>query len=163
MPSAALYGAAKHGVLGLWRCLRASSFVHGIRINLICPYFIDTPLIPFKARIMLAGGTVGDVDDVVKAATRFAVDPRIVGRAVHVGPKLKFEQNEDGEWSLAEGSGGEEKAIWEIYMHDFEDSDIFQRNVIGVMNRAIEIRSWTGWAGDVIEAVIYAVKAWWKF
>ncbi|KAL9120145.1 MAG: hypothetical protein Q9187_003303 [Circinaria calcarea] len=162
LPGQAQYGAAKHGVLGLYRCLRSSVLQHGVRVNLMCPYFIDTPLLSVNARFILAGGTLGIIDDVVEAATRFTSDPRIVGRAVSVGPKLKVTQDERGEWSLSEGGHGEEKAIWEIYAHDFEDSDIFQRRMIGILNRAVEIRAWTGWAGDMIGAASYAVRAWWN-
>lgn len=162
LPGQAQYGAAKHGVLGLFRCLRASVFQHGVRVNLMCPYFIDTPLLNAVVRAILAGGVLGTIDDVVEAATRFTSDPRIVGRAVSVGPKLRVAQDEQGEWSLSEGSPGEDKAIWEIYPHDFEDSDIFQRRMVGIFNRAVEMRGWTGWAGDMIGAASYSWKAWWK-
>ncbi|MCJ1479983.1 hypothetical protein MMC06_000137 [Schaereria dolodes] len=162
LPGQALYGAAKHAVLGLYRCLRSTSFVHGIRVNLVCPYFIDTPLLTAGARALLAGGTVGTIEDVVEAATRFTTDPRVVGRAVVVGPRLKVEQDDDGEWSLAEGVTGKEKAIWEIYIHDFEDSDGFQRNFVRILNRQVEIRGWVGWTTDMIEAMRYALKAWWN-
>ena len=59
LPHQALYGASKHAVMGLYRCLRTSVFVHGIRINIICPYFIDTPLLTASGRILLAGATLG--------------------------------------------------------------------------------------------------------
>ena len=36
------YCTAKHAVLGLFRSLRATSSLQGVRINLLCPYFIDT-------------------------------------------------------------------------------------------------------------------------
>ena len=163
MPGVALYGTAKHGVLGLYRCLRSTSFVHGVRVNLICPYFIDTPLLSGRSRAILAGTAMGTIDSVVEAGTRFTADPRIVGRAVSVGPKLKVVQDEEGEWTMSERNQGEDKAIWEIYPHDFEDSDVFQRKMFGIMNRALEIRGWAGWVGDMIGAVSYALKAYyWK-
>ncbi|MCJ1239113.1 hypothetical protein MMC14_007106 [Varicellaria rhodocarpa] len=162
IPNQLLYGASKHGVVGLYRCLCGSAFVHGVRVNLIAPYFIDTPFLTAPARAMLAGGTIGVVEDVIEAGTRFVADPRIVGRAVTVGPRLNVEQDEDGKWSLSEGSRGEEKAIWEIYPHDMEDSDIWQRRMIAIMNRAIEIRGWTGWAADIVGAITYGLKGWWR-
>ncbi|MCJ1259722.1 hypothetical protein MMC24_007561 [Lignoscripta atroalba] len=162
LPGQALYGASKHAVLGLYRCLRSTSFVHGVRVNLICPYFIDTPFLDASARAVLAGGTLGTIEDVVEAATRFSADPRVVGRALSVGPKLKVEQSEDGEWSIAGGSTGEKKAIWEMYTHDFEDCDVFQRKFIGILNRAAELRGWTGWASDMCGAVSYAMRSWWR-
>lgn len=160
IPGQALYSASKHAVVGLYRTLRSSSFVHGVRVSLICPYFIDTPLLSGAARALLAGGTMGKAEDVVEAATRFTADPRVVGRAVSVGPKMKVKQGADGEWNLVEGTSdaGEEKAIWEIYPHDFEDCDVFQRNMVGLMNRVMEIRGWVGWISDIIGAVTYGRK-----
>ena len=162
LPGQALYGASKHAVLGLYRCLRSSAFVHGIRCSLICPYFIDTPLLRPRGKLLLAGGSVGEPESVVEAATRFASDPRIVGRAVFVGPKLRVKTSSDGEWILDSGSGGEEKAIWEFFAGDFEDSEIFQRNMVGLMNRATEERGWLGWAADIGGVLVTAAKSYWK-
>ena len=128
IPGQAFYGASKHAVVGLYRNLRSTSFVHGIRVNMLAPYFIDTPMVTVGAKILLAGGDIGKVEDVVEAATRFTADPRIVGRAVVIGPKFKVKQNVSGDWDLSKDSEeGEERAIWEIHQHDFEDSDLFQR------------------------------------
>ncbi|KAL9577842.1 MAG: hypothetical protein Q9203_007310 [Teloschistes exilis] len=163
LPGAALYNASKHAVVGLYRSLRSGSFVHGVRVNLICPYFIDTPLLSLMGRAILAGGRMGKVEDVVEAATRFAADPCVVGRAVSVGPKIKVKQDADGEWSLVEGEDkdAEQRAIWEIYLHDFEDSDVFQRRIVALYNRIVEIRGWTGWAQDLVAAVAYRLRSYW--
>ena len=160
IPAQTLYAVSKHAVVGLFRNLRASSFMHGVRVNLICPYFIDTSIITNTGKIMLAGGAVGKPEDVVEAATRFAADPRIVGRAVLVGPKVKVVQNEDGGMELVEkeNEAGDTKAMWEIYAHDFEDSDIFVRNVIRVLNRVAEIRGWAGWFTDMLAVVKRALR-----
>ncbi|KAL8880264.1 MAG: hypothetical protein Q9192_008053, partial [Flavoplaca navasiana] len=56
IPGSALYWTSKHAVAGLYRNLRASSFMQGIRFNLICPYFVETPLLTAPARALLAGG-----------------------------------------------------------------------------------------------------------
>lgn len=164
LPGAALYGASKHAVLGLYRCLRSTSFVHGVRVNVVCPYFMDTPILSAGVRAILAGGLLGKVEDVVEAATRFTADPRVVGRAVSVGPKVKVEQDQDGEWSFAEDDrkSAVEKAIWEVYAHDFENADLFQRRMIGIFNRGIEKRGWVGWASDMVGAMTYALKSWWS-
>ena len=76
-----------------------------------------------------------------------------------VGPKLKIEQDTDGQWSLVEGKGStvEEGAIWEIYAHDFEDSEIFSRRIIGIWNRAMEINGWLGWLKDMFAALKYGL------
>ncbi|KAL8723913.1 MAG: hypothetical protein Q9166_008223 [cf. Caloplaca sp. 2 TL-2023] len=158
IPGAALYGASKHAVVGLYRNMRSSSFMQGVRVNLLCPYFIDTPLLTAPIRALLAGGLTGKAEDVVEAATRFAADPRVVGRAVSVGPKLKVKQDTNGDWSLVEteDQGVEQRAIWEVYLHDFEDADVFQRRMVTIINRATEIRGWIGWAQDMFAAIGYA-------
>jgi NAD(P)-dependent dehydrogenase (short-subunit alcohol dehydrogenase family) len=61
IPGLIEYCVAKHGVLGLFRSLRATSFVSGIRVNMLCPYFIDTPFIAVEGRLLLAGAAVGKV------------------------------------------------------------------------------------------------------
>lgn len=165
LPGQALYGASKHAVVGLYRCLRSTSFSQGVRTNLICPYFIDTPLLTPLGRVILAGGVVGAVEDVVEAATRLTADPRVVGRAISVGPKLKVVENKDtGEWELAEDeqdAESVEKSIWEVYPHDFENNDQFQRTMIGIYNRASQLRGWYGWAIDIVKAVSMAISLRW--
>ncbi|KAL8675225.1 MAG: hypothetical protein Q9168_000345 [Polycauliona sp. 1 TL-2023] len=164
IPGNALYGASKHAVLGLYRTMRTTSFAQGIRVNLICPYFVETPLLTAPARVLLAGGVLCKEEDVVEAATRFAADPRVVGRAVSVGPKLKVKQDSNGEWSLVEGEDqdAEQRAIWEIYLHDLEDADVFQRRCLAIMNRATELRGWMGWAQDLVKAFAYGLRSLWR-
>lgn len=166
LPGQALYGSSKHAVVGLYRCLRSTSFSQGVRTNLICPYFIDTPLLTPIGRVILAGGVVGAVEDVVEAATRLTADPRVVGRAISVGPKLKVVENkENGEWELAEDeqdAESVEKSMWEVYPHDFENNDQFQRTMIGIYNRASQLRGWYGWAVDIIKAVSMAISLRWN-
>lgn len=164
LPGVALYGASKHAVLGLYRSLRSTSFSHGVRVNLVCPYFMDTPILKTTSRVIIAGGLLGQPEDVVEAATRFAADPRVVGRAVSVGPRLTVEQAEDGQWALAnsKSTAGFEKTIWEIYPHDFEEADIFQKRLIGLINRKVENRGLTGVIVDLVGALFYAFGAWWR-
>ncbi|KAF2183249.1 NAD(P)-binding protein [Zopfia rhizophila CBS 207.26] len=151
------YGAAKHAVLGLFRSLRASSHIQGVRVNLLCPYFIDTPIVTTSARIALAGGSLGKVEDVVDAATRFVADERILGRALVIGPKIHVKQLEDGEWKLVEKNapGSRETAIWEAYADDWEEVDAFSKNLVRVLNALQASRGWIGWATDMVRAVGY--------
>lgn len=166
LPGQALYGTSKHAVVGLYRCLRSTSFSQGVRTNLICPYFMETPLLTPSARVILAGSVVGAAEDVVEAATRLTADPRVVGRAISVGPKLKVVENlVSGEWELSENkedAESVEKAIWEVYPHDFENNDQFQRMMIGIYNRASQLRGWYGWAADIIKAVSLAMSLRWN-
>lgn len=84
---------------------------------MICPYFIDTPLIPVIARIGLAGGATGRPEDVVDAATRLMADTRIIGRALVIGPKVR----KDDDWQLLSSDSTEarETGIYEAYADDF--------------------------------------------
>jgi hypothetical protein len=160
IPSQPLYGAAKHAVLGLFRNLRTSSYVEGVRVNLICPYFIETPIMPAISRLMLAGGAVGRVSDVVDAATRLTADSSICGRALMVGPKVKVRQREeDGEWELVskDEEVGEQRAVWEAYADDFEDSELFMQRIVKILNACAAVRGWQGWASDVWGALKYGI------
>ena len=83
----------------------------------------------------------------------------MVGRAVVVGSKMKVEQDTHGQWNLVEGkaNAGEHKAIWEVYLHDFDDAEIFTRRLIGMLNRAVEINGWIGWLKDMCAVVKYGI------
>lgn len=153
------YCASKHAVLGLFRSLRASSALQGVRINMLCPYFIDTPIVPAGARLMLAGGAMGKVEDVVEAATRFVSDSRILGRALVVGPKMHVRQKSNGEWDLATSgsSDGIEAAVFEPYADDWADQDAWNRNFVTLLNRVQAARGWIGWAQDIVKAGLYGL------
>jgi NAD(P)-dependent dehydrogenase (short-subunit alcohol dehydrogenase family) len=114
------YAVSKHGVLGMFRSLRATPFKHGTRVNILLPYFIDTPIIPVAGRLLLAGGALGKPEDVVDAGTRFMADTRINGRALAIGPKVRVEN----EFELVPESNenGKETAIWEAHAGDFEEA-----------------------------------------
>jgi NAD(P)-dependent dehydrogenase (short-subunit alcohol dehydrogenase family) len=160
LPGQALYGVSKHGVLGLFRSLRGTSFVHGIRVNMLCPYFIDTPIISSSGRHLLAGIAMGKVEDVVDAATRFVADTRIVGRSLVVGPKLRVEQDENGDFTLLDMSDtkGGETAVWEAYAEDYETCDIFARRMIGLFATAAKVRGWTGFVAALVKATFHGLK-----
>ena len=154
-----LYGAAKHGVLGLFRSLRISSFIDGVRCNMICPYFVETGIMPVAGRLLLAGGALGKIEDVVDAATRLTADSRIMGRALMIGPKANVKQTDSGDWTVVgkAEAGGEEKAIWEAYADDFEDCEAFTYRIVRVLNGYARAKGWAGWFVDVVSALRYAL------
>jgi NAD(P)-dependent dehydrogenase (short-subunit alcohol dehydrogenase family) len=158
LPGQALYCTSKHGVLGLFRSLRSTAFVHGIRVNMLCPYFIDTPIIPTAGRALLAGSAMGKPEDVVDAGTRLVADTRIVGRALVVGPKVRVE----GEWELLPQTSkeGKELAVWEAYADDFQEVEAFAARFVRLLNQVEVGRGWFGWASDMLGAVTYPIRAW---
>lgn len=158
LPGQVQYAVSKHGVLGLFRTLRSTSFLNGVRVNLLCPYFIETPLIQLVGRLILAGGAVGKPEDVVEAGTRFMADSRIVGRALMVGPKIKISDDDEYQMVPQTGKDGRETAIWEAYGDDFELVEAYVRRFIGLMNQVEVAKGWIGWASDIGSAFLYPLK-----
>lgn len=153
-----LYGVSKHGVLGLFRTLRASAMLEGVRVNAIFPYFIETPILDAGARAALAGGAMGKPEDVVDAASRLVADSSILGRGLCIGPKCKVKQQEDGEWVVvSKESAGEERAIWEAYADDFEDTELFTQRLIRVLNGVTAMKGWLGMFKDLYGAIKYGI------
>ncbi|RDW76964.1 hypothetical protein BP6252_05017 [Coleophoma cylindrospora] len=160
IPGQPLYGISKHGVVGLFRQLRSTSFQHGIRVNMLCPYFIDTPLIPAVGRVILAGAGVGKPEDVVDAGTRLMADSRVCGRGLVIGPKVKTDAKGELTPVLAEDGSG--SAVWECYADDFLEVEAFTARMVRLLNAVELSRGWAGWAGDMVKAVLYPVRAWWS-
>lgn len=168
LPGSPQYTASKHAVLGLFRSLRASSFPRGVRVNIVCPYFVRTPLIGLPARVLLAGGAMGGVDDVLDAATRLVADARIAGRSLFVGPRARLIETDgeggDGEVTLvpALGAAGGDKGkeagpVWEAGADDWEEAEVFTRRMVGLLSAIERARGWAGWAKDLLAAAGYAL------
>jgi len=151
------YSIAKHGVLGLFRSLRATSWKDGIRVNLLCPYFIDTPLIPQVGRAFLAGIGMGKQEDVVEAASRFVADTSIRGRALVVGPKIGLDLA--GHLLPPNSQQSEEITTFELLAHDLEEVEAFTARYVRILNAVEAGRGYLGWATDMIKAVLYPFTA----
>ncbi|GME38687.1 Short-chain dehydrogenase/reductase SDR [Neofusicoccum parvum] len=152
------YSAAKHGVLGVFRSLRTSTFVEGVRINMLCPYFIETPILTRPARVLLAGSGLGRVEDVVEAATRFTADSSICGRALCIGPPAKAMRAADGQLipvfgDDAQDKSGPETGIWEVYGDDFEAVEAWTRRWVELLWYIEAAKGWVGWGKDMIRAI----------
>jgi NAD(P)-dependent dehydrogenase (short-subunit alcohol dehydrogenase family) len=145
-------------VLGLFRSLRTTAFVKGVRVNLLCPYFVDTPLFTIAGRALIAGGAMGKAEDVVNAGTRFMADQRIVGRALIVGPKIRIGM--DDEWKIVpQAVEGKEVALWEAYADDYEQCEIVTVKFVGLLKQIETIKGWSGWAYDMAGALTYLLKS----
>ncbi len=84
------YVASKHGQIGLTTCVSAELAPQGIRVNLVCPGFIDTPM-HRRAR-----GLLGDAiyDDVLVPR----VHTRRVGRPEEIARSIVFLCSDDASY-----------------------------------------------------------------
>ncbi|KAK9344638.1 hypothetical protein V1522DRAFT_444804 [Lipomyces starkeyi] len=152
---------AKHGVLGLFRSLRITAFTKGVRVNMVCPYFVDTGILTPPGRMLLAGTNLAQVEDVVEAGSRLMADSRISGRNLVVGPRLSIVKTEQGEWQYCrqeDNQNAMEVSLWEVHTDDLETSDVFMRRVVGLMNAAQEMRGWILWTKDMAKVLFDMVK-----
>ncbi|KAL8372279.1 hypothetical protein RB595_001864 [Gaeumannomyces hyphopodioides] len=159
------YTASKHGVTALFRTLRTPCFWRGIRVNMLLPCFVDTPMVSNEVMFVLAGSGKAAVADVVEAGTRFVADKMVAGRAVVVGPRLKVDDGEDGRARIAQLSPAENEAAakaglrgqwpgnqaaWECYAHDYENLEGFVYRYNKLMTTYAQMSGWLGWARDVL-------------
>ncbi|KAL4926396.1 uncharacterized protein BDV17DRAFT_156645 [Aspergillus undulatus] len=96
-PVVAAYQAAKHGVQGLMRSLRAnlnSPYRHSIRINTICPWMTQTGN-PFpkslEARWTKEGLPISTADDVAKVSAGVLCDDSLHGTSMYVAGTRAWE------------------------------------------------------------------------
>ena len=103
------YTASKYATRGIFRSIRSRAPELGIRVNMICPWFIQTPMTAifpgiFKERGIEPGKNFSwaSIDSVVDAASVFAVDEKVSGRSHAIMPEgyVDLDDNEE------EGGGG---------------------------------------------------------
>ncbi|KAF2028628.1 putative oxidoreductase [Setomelanomma holmii] len=87
MPKNAAYTASKHGVIGLTRSAAKEVGDRGIRVNAICPGFIDTPMQHQSTKVAVGAG----VDDEARKQKRIkSVALQRGGRAEEVAELIVF-------------------------------------------------------------------------
>lgn len=147
------YSMGKHAVLGLFRTLRSTAFLNGIRINMIAPYYTaQTNMLKPEVEAIFLGGTAGpgSVTDVVDAATRLVADEAVAGRSLVIGPRLK-NAGADGDSTMAvkdEENDGQGRGVWECYAEDYENVDAFVKRYITLLNAVTKVRGWVGIVTD---------------
>ncbi len=156
LPGQTEYTTSKHAVMGLFRALRATAWTtKRVRVNVLNPYFVATPLLPPVGLALLAGGAKAELEDVVDAATRFVADEAVRGRALVVGPKMRVrDEGEGGEVEFLEGRrevapGERVQAVWEIHGHDYERVEVFVWRYLKVLNIMRGIQGWVGLVRDL--------------
>ncbi|OCT45909.1 5'-hydroxyaverantin dehydrogenase [Cladophialophora carrionii] len=146
LPGQPLYTAAKHGVVGLFRSLRITSPITlGVRVNMINPYFVDTPILGPLGAFVLAGGAMARLEAVVEASTRLVADHGIIGRGLIIASKTSKEHAEAvGLEPQTEHYDDRNQEIWDCYADDFEQSDLFTRRIVAVTNLVTSARGLIG-------------------
>lgn len=83
-PGAPVYGASKHGIRGVMQSLRRTAHQRGVRVNLLAPWYIDTPAIPRTSIEPLTSKGVrwARTEDAAQAAVHVAFDGRLHGELV---------------------------------------------------------------------------------
>jgi NAD(P)-dependent dehydrogenase (short-subunit alcohol dehydrogenase family) len=97
MPNSPQYAASKFGGRGLMRSLRRTSWAESIRVNLVAPWIIATPIVPSDiAELLVAAGTEFALEeDAAKAMLRIASDRSLNGKLLHLfgGISAYFERS----------------------------------------------------------------------
>lgn len=75
IPGGPLYTASKHAILGIMRSLHFPLELQGIRIGVIHPFFADTAIVPFAAKVVLAGIPLTPVPRIAGAIFHAASNP----------------------------------------------------------------------------------------
>jgi len=127
-----LYTASKHAILGWFRCLYMypGSDSLDVRINLICPYFVATPILPPTARILLSGLPMALAEDVVEAAARLVCEKGANGRCLGIMPST---------------AGG----VMEIDTENMHAIEPFSRRLMDALNAQARASGFVKWVAGV--------------
>jgi NAD(P)-dependent dehydrogenase (short-subunit alcohol dehydrogenase family) len=79
-PTGSAYVTSKHGLIGLTTCVSAELAPQGIRVNLVCPGFIDTPMHRRGRRIL--GDELYDKGVLPRVHLRRAGRPEEIARSI---------------------------------------------------------------------------------
>lgn len=101
---------------------------------MVCPYFVDTPILPIAAKALLAGLELARLDDVVESVARLVCDEAVAGRCLMVAPR---------------GSGG----IVEVGVDEMEQVEVFSRRVVRALNLEARTRA-RGWIGTLWDLLV---------
>lgn len=149
------YTASKHAITGLFRAMRGTAWKHGVRVTMLCPYFVsESSMFPLGAEAAFLTGTAGPAQhaDVLDAATRLIADESIVGRALLIGPKVAIDDPD------VDDAKKDERAVWDCYAEDYTDSEAFVWRWVRAMNAVEKSRGWFGLFWDVLGVIVRGTK-----
>ncbi|KAK2763780.1 hypothetical protein FQN54_009397 [Arachnomyces sp. PD_36] len=116
LPVQVQYNMSKFSLRGLMRSLRRTSGANGIRVNIIAPWFIGTPIMPEGVRetLQASGLDFALVEDAAAAALRIAADKTVHGRSLGIVPR---KISETGYMDLKQDDH-EEGTLWGYFQHE---------------------------------------------
>lgn len=115
-PGLPLYGASKHGILGLMRSLRTSLYTtHGISVSAVCPWMVRTGMVTsIAARWQRAGLAMNSADDVANVILGLAATAdESNGKAIYVEGGRGWDIEEGLDRTRVEWMGREQSLAWE--------------------------------------------------
>ncbi|TVY17128.1 5'-hydroxyaverantin dehydrogenase [Lachnellula arida] len=88
-PGSPQYNVSKWGARGLMRNLRRTIWKEDIRVNLVAPWYVRTPILGQEIQAYLVGKGVefATVEDCAKAMLKIASDTTINGRGIGIVPR----------------------------------------------------------------------------
>jgi NAD(P)-dependent dehydrogenase (short-subunit alcohol dehydrogenase family) len=88
-PGAPVYGASKHGIRGVMQSLRRTIHTRDMRVNLLAPWYIQTPALPkTSAEMLLSKGVkFALASDAAQATLHIASDRQLNGRCLTIVPR----------------------------------------------------------------------------
>lgn len=158
LPTQSLYCMSKHAVVGLFRSLRITApIVSGVRVNMLNPYFTQTPILGAGGPIIFTGARMANVEDVTGAALRLIADKNIVGRALMIVSRGAKQQVEAAglEWRDGDQHGN---AVVDVHAHDFVQTDVFTRRMIAITNLVSAVRGWAGFMFDLLAHIFMFIN-----
>lgn len=132
-PLMVLYSASKHAALGLFHALRTNpgpDAPAAFRVNILCPYFIDTGIVPTIGKLLLAGVELAKMTDAVDAVMRLSCERAAAGRCLVIAPPR---------------TGG----VMEFDFKELKEIEPFSRRIIAILNTSRGIKDKILWAKDV--------------
>ncbi|KAG4438277.1 hypothetical protein IFR05_006259 [Cadophora sp. M221] len=85
LPGSPEYTAVKWGVRGLFRSLRVELLKTGVRVNMLAPTFIDTPMTAsIVPMLRKAGASFAKVDDIAGVVGRLVIERGVNGRSLAI-------------------------------------------------------------------------------
>lgn len=133
-PLMALYSSSKHAALGLFHALRTNPGTDApaaFRVNILCPYFIDTGIVPTIGKLLLAGVELAKMTDAVDAVMRLSCERMAAGRCLVIAPPR---------------TGG----VMEFDFKELKEIEPFSRRTIAILNTSRGIKDNILWVKDVM-------------